>query len=124
MEEAVMAWLLAASTSAGNRVYWGLIEQGKPYPALRLTKVNDPATYALDGEDDTGLARVQVDAFAETFTTATQLIRQVEAAIPGAPGDVIREVFVIDRRQGPATAAPKVVFHQILDLRVVYRKGI
>lgn len=124
MKESLTQRLLAAAPVAaicGDRINWGLNPQGSARPCVRLTQVSNPRRYHLKGETNLYAARVQVDCFGDSYTTADALRTAIIADLSAQGWDLIRVVFIIDERDGTHATAPNPVFHVITDLRVVYK---
>lgn len=87
MEEAVIAWLLSDPVLAaliGDRLTPGVRTQGAPLPALVFNLVSDLPDYSNDGETGLGQARIQLDAYGETYAQAKAVQRASRARISGA----------------------------------------
>lgn len=72
----------ALTALVGTRIYPLIIPQGATYPAVTYQRISTMAREGCMSEDD-GLARarIQVTAWAETFTSAKAVIDQVRQAL-------------------------------------------
>lgn len=90
MEEALIARLLAdapVAAIAGTRVYPGARPQGSALPAIVVNTISGAPVYDDQGEAGLFSARVQVDAWATTYTAAKLLARAVKNCLSGFVGD-------------------------------------
>lgn len=72
--------LVSASTSAGTKVYWGIVPQGAAPPYVRLQTISDPRPEHLTGYDGARQTRVQADAFASTYGEARAISARMSRA--------------------------------------------
>jgi len=101
MEEDLLALLLASSgvtALVGDRIDWGAIPQGRPWPCVALHLISDPGDHTLDGPTGMMAARVQVDAWALTIGEAVVLGRAVRDALDGYRDDKFGSVLRVNRR--------------------------
>lgn len=80
MEEAIVAYLLADSTLSAlvsTRVFPLSRLQGSALPAVTYQRISGAPLYADDGEVGLTEARLQVDTWAETYSTAKTAARAV-----------------------------------------------
>jgi hypothetical protein len=87
MQAALRSRLLADATIAGlvgTRVDWGLRPQGKPLPAIRLTKIPTPRAYHMGGAQNTQQFRVQADCYGATYKASHDLRAAVIACLEAA----------------------------------------
>lgn len=94
--------LLAATpvSAITNRIYWGVVPQGKELPYIRLTTISDPLDEHLKGYTDTQRPRVQADCFASSYGTARDLAQKVIAAL-ASPATVGGVAFNRIKAEGP-----------------------
>ncbi len=71
------------SALVGTRIYPQKLAQDATLPALVYSVISDPRELTLDGPSDFIRARVQVDAWADTYLEAIALSDAVRAAING-----------------------------------------
>jgi hypothetical protein len=88
LEEALVAFLLAQSAIAGlvgNRISWGLRDQGGLLPAIAMHIVSAAPIYS-DGGEEAQITdkRVQIDCWGLTYASAKKTARAVETAMSGA----------------------------------------
>lgn len=91
MEEALIAILLASPAVraiADARIFPGMVPQGEVMPAVVVNVISGARQYADDGEVGLADVRIQIDAWALTFTDAKRLGRAVTAALSGFDGQV------------------------------------
>lgn len=126
MEEAFRALLLGSSgltALVGSRINWGAQPQGQPWPGIVLRLVSDFDGMTISGPMKFKEARVQVDAFALDYGTATQMARLIEARLNGHFGGIFDLIAFLDRRatreDGPTEADRP--YRQSLDFRIHYR---
>jgi len=96
MIENVIAKLKGApdiAAIADGRVYPGRLPQNAPVPAVIVTQISGPPVYTDDGESLLTRSRVQVDAWAATYTDAKLLAREVKATLSGFFGTVGNTLF-------------------------------
>lgn len=119
MEEIIVALLAPV---ADGRCHWVRAPQGEPLPHLILTRVGGVRDYRSAGASGFVPSRVQVDAYADSYTTAKALARSVTATVSGYRSGAILGVFVAAERDLPATDAGEVshLFRVSLDLSIVH----
>ena len=90
MQTALRARLVAASTAAGSRIYWGIVPQAAALPYMRLQTISDPRPEHLQGYQRARVTRVQVDCFAAKYSDARAMAEAVIAATatPGVTNGV------------------------------------
>lgn len=95
MDEALVTLLLASSTLTGligsgdnSRLYWDVIAQGKPSPAVAMYKISSIPDYHHGGPSGLVQSRVQIDARAKTRAAALEVARAIEAQLSGYRGVV------------------------------------
>lgn len=86
---------------ADTPVDWVESDPGAALPRVVLTRVSGGASYAHDGADGLGRARVQIDCVAATYSAAVALAEAVKGALSGWRSGEISAVFVIDERDLP-----------------------
>jgi hypothetical protein len=74
----------AISSLAGGRVYPLIAPQDATYPLLVYQPVAQEKVWGVSGSHDLERVRVQVDAYAETYSEATELQDDVFMAVEGA----------------------------------------
>lgn len=126
MEEDVRTLLLAdggVSAIVGTRINWGAHPQGASMPAIVLTAVSNVSGHTLDGPWAMSDGRVQVDCYADTYSSAKALGRAVRTALDGYAGGTINAVFfenAQDGREGGTNEAER-PFRMSLDFFVNYQ---
>lgn len=81
IEKDIRAALVAAATSAGNRVYPLKVADGATFPAAVYTRVSTAPVNSLDGHSGKDSVRVQIDCYAKTYDAAKTLAGEVRAAM-------------------------------------------
>ncbi|MGW9230567.1 tail completion protein gp17 [Pseudorhizobium sp. NPDC055634] len=117
MEETLTS--LLASVASGRR-YWGRAPQTAARPFIVLTRIDGLPNYHMQGASGFVSSRVQIDAYADTFTAATTLARQVKALLSGHKGGSIQAIFIESERNLPAADAGEVtsLFRTSIDITV------
>jgi hypothetical protein len=136
MEEALIAYLLANSgvrvlvgtPPASQRMHWTQAPQGVAKPYATLTKVTGLRDTTLQGPSGFQEARVQIDCYGLTFSSAKGLARAVEAVLSGLTvttgGIEFQGCFLDAERDGyEADAAPDKLFRTSLDF-IIFHKGV
>ncbi|MGX7926461.1 hypothetical protein ACWPMX_07795 [Tsuneonella sp. HG094] len=83
MEEALVARLVAANTSAEDRISWFGRARGDGLPAVALTLVSPGEEWTHDGPDGLDRPRVRMDIYAATDLGALALGRELRAVMHG-----------------------------------------
>lgn len=85
MEEALRTAIAtpAVIALAGQRIYWGLAEQGVSDPFVVLNTVAGQRHYATDAPRRHVSGQVQADCYAGNYATAKALARAVTRAVSG-----------------------------------------
>ena len=121
MEEAITALLAPV---AGGRRYWVRAPQGTAYPQIILHRVGGEPHYVMSGPSGYVASRVQVDVYAETYSTLIATERAIVALVSGYAGETastrILGVFIDAIRNLPAEDAGSVthLFRTTIDLMV------
>jgi hypothetical protein len=125
MEEALIAKLLATAgitAAVGQRVTWKRRGQGKPLPAIVLHRIDGGRDYHHGGPSGLIESRVQVDCWGDTYLSAKNAARAVEAALSGArfDQDGIRfdAILIVDERDDTSDENGKPLYRTSLDLMV------
>lgn len=127
MEEELRTLLLANTAIAalvGVRIDWGARPQGQPLPAMVLNTIFAAEGYRLAGVDGLHRARVQIDCYGASYSSAKLLSRAVIEALSGYRGGGFRGVFHVgtrDRREGGSNEADR-PFHVSLDFTTHWRE--
>jgi hypothetical protein len=91
IEDALVARLLAQNaitTLVGTRIYPLLAPQGAAAPYLIYQRISGERVRNFDESNQSAQPRIQIDAYAETYTVARQLAAAVRAALHGFAGTV------------------------------------
>lgn len=102
MEEGIIAKLLATSgvtALVSTRVYPGRRPQASALPAIDLGSISGAPVYSNDGETGLARARVEINCWGETYTSAKTLARAVKAALSaffGEAGGVSFQYILLD----------------------------
>jgi hypothetical protein len=91
VEEALIAWLLAGPEVAallGDRLTPGVRTQGAALPSAVFNLVGDLPDITNDGESGLSEARIQLDAYGQTYAQAKALARAMRARLSGWRGQV------------------------------------
>lgn len=86
MEETIIAFLLADPALAaliGDRLTPGVRTQGASLPALVFNLISDLPDYTNDGPSGLAQARIQLDAYGETYAQAKAVQRATAARVSG-----------------------------------------
>jgi Protein of unknown function (DUF3168) len=90
MEKGLTTKLLATSgvtALVSDRVYPGRRPQASPLPAITLSTISGGPVYTNDGETGLATARVQIDCWGSTWTSAKEVARAVTAALSAFFGE-------------------------------------
>jgi hypothetical protein len=68
-------------TSAGDRVYGGLLPQDVALPAVQYQRISTEPVADFDGDTTRDFARIQVDCWATSYGAAKTLAREVRSCI-------------------------------------------
>lgn len=126
MEEDLRAHL-AADTAltalVSARIQWAVRDAVSPSVALHL--IAAPPDWTLQGPSGLVQARVQIDAWAESFLGAKAVGDAVAAALPQI-GEVVGSTkflscVVIDKERGTAGTSPNLLHRTRTDVRVSFR---
>lgn len=90
----------AAVSAVTTRFHWGIVPQGKSLPYARLQTISDVRPEHLKGYDAARVTRVQVDCFADSYSTARSLAEAVIAAT-ATPGVTSGIHFGRIKAEGP-----------------------
>ena len=96
MEEAVISLLLddaGVAALVSTRVYPGSRVQGSALPAVVINRVSGAPVYTDDGESGLSQARLQVDCWGTTYSSAKGVARAVKAVLSAYNGAVDDAVF-------------------------------
>ncbi len=117
MEETITSLLASV---AGGRRYWGRAPQKATRPFIVLTRIDGLPNYHMQGASGFVSSRVQIDAYADTFTAAIALARQVKGLISGYSGGSIQAIFIESERNLPAADAGEVtnLFRTSIDVTI------
>jgi Protein of unknown function (DUF3168) len=91
MEEAIIDKLLASSGVTAlvqTRVYPGTRAQGSALPAIVFNMISANPSYSDDGEDGISEARIQLDCWGASYSSAKKTARAVKAALSAFQGVV------------------------------------
>lgn len=112
MEEGIIARLLATSgveALVSTRVYPGRRPQASALPAIDLGRVSGAPVYSNDGETGLERARIEINCWAATYTSAKTVARAVKAALSaffGEAGGINFQYILLDtERDLPETGA-------------------
>lgn len=83
MEEALVARLVAAGTTAADRISWFGRVRGDGLPAVELTLISPGEEWTHDGPDGLDRPRVRFDIYAATDVGAVALGRAIRAEMQG-----------------------------------------
>ncbi|MEW9808597.1 tail completion protein gp17 [Mesorhizobium marinum] len=115
MEEALTALLASV---AGGRRHWGRAPQAAARPYVVLTRITGIRDYHT--RDASGLveSRVQADCYADTYSAAKGIARDVRDAVSGHRAGIFKGIFIDSERDLPAADAGEVnqLFRVSIDL--------
>lgn len=132
MEEQLRA-LIAGDTGVvdlvGKAVHWRLAPQSAAVPFVNLSVISGERDYHMLGASGLVNSRVQVDCWADRYSTAKAIARAVESAVSGfvgAMGAITFDGIMIDAERDddfPATGDTGTRFRVSLDLNIWHSKG-
>lgn len=102
MEEGIIARLLATSgvtALVSARVYPGRRPQASPLPAIDVSSIGGAPIYTDDGESGLASARIEVNCWGETYTSAKTVARAVKASLSafvGTAGGITFQNVLLD----------------------------
>jgi len=107
---------------AGGRRYWVRAPQTAPRPYVLLQVISAPPNYHMQGASGYVPIRVQIDAYADTYTEATAVSRQIKGILSGHVSSPIQAVFIETERDLPAADAGDVsnLFRNSIDVIIHY----
>ena len=112
--------------SPGSGIYWAMMPEKAPLPAIVLTTVAGAGTPSLDGADPLHTARVQLSCYGRTYSDAKALARAVRNLLEGYcgtlpdgthVGDAILNIEADTFEEAPFT------FHCPVDLEFWYSES-
>lgn len=132
MEEALTALLLGHAplqALVGNRIHW-LVQprHASGFPYVNLTVVSDPRSYHMAGQSGLRKTRVQVDVWAESYSSARSVERVIADFVSGfrgaGSGVNFRGVFIGGARDltDQTTGEERQVFRISVDLQLIWNK--
>jgi hypothetical protein len=86
LEQALVARLVAAATSASSRVYPVALQEGSALPAISYWRVSTVRDYKHGAASGLVQARMQVDCWAATYSAVKTLAAQVVTSLSGYSG--------------------------------------
>lgn len=89
MEEDLLTYLFSQSgvtARLGTRINWNKRPQGGALPAAILRVITDTSSYSMEGDNNLDRTRVQVDVYAEEYSTAKLAARAIDAALKSHQG--------------------------------------
>jgi hypothetical protein len=85
--------IIAANTTANallaGRVYPGVIDNGRGFPAMAVTRASTEANATKTGVSNVDFVRVQLDIFAKTYGEAEDVSEAVRTALDFYSGSVV-----------------------------------
>lgn len=117
MEEAMTALLASV---AGGRRYWVRAPQTAARPFVVLQRISGVPDYHFQGPSGLVASRVQIDSYADTYSSAKATARAIKTLLSGYSGGDIQAVFIDGERDLPAVDAGDVtnLFRTSLDILV------
>lgn len=100
---------------------WGGLGDGLDLPRLVLFVVSGSEGTTLDGREGFVAARIQCDAYGETYAEAKGLARSVQNTLVGHRGGPIWHVALDSIRDRPVTDESEILQRVSLDFAVTYR---
>jgi len=103
MEEFLTTFLLANAPLCGSRIHWMINPQSvSTFPFANLRVVSSPREYNMAGPEDYTKSRVQIDVWADKYSTAKTAVREIITALSGykgtASGVTIQGLFIDGER--------------------------
>ena len=123
MEVALTALLAPV---AGGRRYWVRAPQNmKVKPYLLLSCISSLPSYHYLGASGCVAARVQIDVYADTATSAHDTAQQLKTLLSGYRGGTIMAIFLDGERELPASDAGDVnaLFRISIDIMIHYQEN-
>lgn len=129
MEEGLIARLLATSgvtNLVSQRVYPGRRPQGSSLPTITLSRISGAPMYTDDGETGLASARVQVDCWGTTYTSAKNAARAAIdsfSAYFGSSGGYTFQYVLLDAERDfsePGADSAEYLYRTSLDFIVWY----
>ena len=107
---------------AGGRRYWLRAPQKAARPYVLLQVISAPPNYHMRGASGYVPIRVQIDAYANTYTEVTAISRQIKGILSGHSSGPIQAVFIESERDLPAADAGDVnnLFRNSIDVTIHY----
>lgn len=122
--EAALTALLASV--AGGRRYWGRKPQTDPArPYVVMSRISGQRSYTYAAPANYVQSRVQIDAYAETYTAARDTAEAIVVALSGYSGGIIRGIFIDGQRDLSAADAGEVttLFRVSIDAFVHHKEN-
>ena len=127
MEEQLRALLLASSgvttLAPAARINWGSHPQGAALPGVVLNVISDAEGMVMNGPNGLSEGRVQIDAYADSYSQAKALSRAVIAALHGLRNTnfrLVTHVSTRDSREGGTNEAER-PFRVSMDFTTAWR---
>ena len=122
MEETITALL---ANVAGGRRHWVRAPQAAARPFIVLNRISGTRDYTMQGPSGYVQSRVQVDVYAETYTSAKATARQAIAALSGVRTGSVLGVFLDAERDLTSEDAGTVkhLFRVSLDFNIHHLEG-
>lgn len=96
MEESIIRLLLSdsgLSALVSTRIHPGSLPQGSTLPAIVMNRISGAPLYTDEGEAGLSQARIQIDCWGETYSSAKQTARAVIACLSAFDGTVGATTF-------------------------------
>lgn len=106
-----------------DRLTWGRLGQGKPFPAAVLRTVSNIQGMTQQGPDGLWQGRVQIDCYGLTFADALALAEAIIARLNGYRDDHFRLIVLDARRDHDETSAADRPHRISLDFLTHWRAG-
>ncbi len=128
--EAALTALLAPV--AGGRSYWGRKPQSAPgtpqvepaRPYVVLQRISAVRGYHFQGDDGMPEYRVQIDVYADHWTTAHATGQQIVSLLSGYRNEQFQGIFIDGQRDLPAAAPGETstLFRTSIDILIFFKE--
>lgn len=123
MEAALYALL---ASIAGGRRFWGRkpeTEPARPYVVMQI--ISDQRDTVYSGPTGYVQTRVQIDVYADYYTTARDTANAIVTLLSGYHGGLIQGVFIDSQRDLPAAAPGETstLFRRSIDIMIHHQEN-
>lgn len=119
----------AVTALVSTRVYPNVLPQNPTLPAVVYQRIDERRETAMGSDPGVVRARVQVSAWAATFTAARGIGEEVRKALqryrgtPAGSGTEVLDVFIEDIRDMDPELVDGILLHRVdVDVEAIYRE--